>query len=56
MTGMNGPGRPDQDPAFRPDDEVQEKPRRARQPALAVLAILAILLLVAALAIFGGIF
>lgn len=56
MTGMNGPGRPEQDPAFRPDDEVEKKPRRARQPALTAFAVIAILLLVLALGIFGGIF
>ncbi|MBB1020851.1 hypothetical protein G6030_06070 [Dietzia sp. E1] len=56
MTGMNGPGRPDNDPAFRPDAEVERTPRRSRQPALTVLAIVAILLLVLAVGIFGGIF
>ncbi len=56
MTGMNGPGQPGQDPAFQPDAEVEKKPRRARQPALAVFAIVAILLRVLAVGIFGGIF
>ncbi|MBM7231756.1 MULTISPECIES: hypothetical protein [Dietzia] len=56
MTGMNGPGRPDNDPAFRPDAEVERRPRRSRQPALTVLAVVAILLLVLAVGIFGGIF
>lgn len=56
MTGMNGPGRNADDPAFRPDSEVERRPRRARQPAIAALAILAVLLLVLALGIFGGIF
>lgn len=65
MTGPNeptgpgdpgGPGRPPRDPAFQPDAEVEEKPRRARQPALAVAAIIGVLLLVLALGIFGGIF
>lgn len=56
MTGINGPGRPEQAPAFQPDAEVEKKPRRARQPALTVFAIIAILLLVLALGIFGGIF
>ena len=37
MTGTNVPGQPGQDPAFQPDAEVEKKPRRARQPALAVL-------------------
>ncbi|MCT1864985.1 hypothetical protein [Dietzia cinnamea] len=53
---MNGPGRPDNDPAFRPDAEVERRPRRSRQPALTVLAVVAILLLVLAVGIFGGIF
>ncbi|MBB1013654.1 hypothetical protein BXY47_0930 [Dietzia kunjamensis] len=56
MTGTNVPGQPGQDPAFQPDAEVEKKPRRARQPALAVFAIIAILLLVLAVGIFGGIF
>ena len=56
VTGTNGTGRPGQDPAFQPDAEVEKKPRRARQPALAVFAIIAILLLVLAVGIFGGIF
>lgn len=56
MTGMNGPGRPEQDPTFPPDDEVKRSPRRARQPALTAFALIAILLLVLAMGIFGGIF
>ncbi|MGN0101622.1 hypothetical protein [Dietzia sp. CH92] len=56
MTGTNGPGRPGDDPDFRPDAEVEGTPRRSRQPALTVLAIVAILLLVLAVGIFGGIF
>ena len=67
MTGMNGPGRPGDDPEFRPDDLVPEpgfqadsgtgRPlRRRRQPVLAALAIIAVLLLVLAVGIFGGIF
>lgn len=55
MTGMNGPGQPDE-PVFRPDAEVERTPRRSRQPALTVLAVVAILLLVLAVGIFGGIF
>ncbi|WP_188064839.1 hypothetical protein [Dietzia sp. ANT_WB102] len=56
MTGINGPGRPEDDPDFRPDAEVERVPRRARQPALTVLAIGLVLLLVLAVGIFGGIF
>ncbi|HJC60431.1 MAG TPA: hypothetical protein H9755_08910 [Candidatus Dietzia intestinigallinarum] len=40
---------------FRPDEEMQESPRRSRQPLLAILAILGIILLVLAVAINGGI-
>jgi hypothetical protein len=56
VTGMNEPGRRGQDPAFQPDSEVDQTPRRRRQPVLTVLAVIAVLLLVLALGIFGGIF
>lgn len=59
MTGATEPGGPVPDP-FGPDDtldaEVEQVPRRSRQPGLTVLAIVAVLLLIAAVGIFGGIF
>ncbi len=55
MSGPNGSGGDDWEPDFRPDEEMEQRPRRSRQPVIAVLAILGIILLVLALAINGGI-
>lgn len=56
---MSGPDTPGgnggREPDFRPDPEMEQKPRRSRQPVIAVVAILGIILLVMALAINGGI-
>ena len=54
MTGSNEPDGDRWEQDFRPDEEMQESPRRSRQPLLAVLAILGIILLVLAVAINGG--
>lgn len=60
MTGPNDPGR-QQEPAFQPSSqfqpgpEVQDIPRRRRQPVLTAAALIGIILLVLALVIFGGI-
>lgn len=44
-----------EDPDLRPDAEMEERPRRSRQPVLTVLVLLGIILLVLAVAINGGI-
>ena len=60
MAGPNGPAEPREasaprrEPDFRPDEGMEQSPRRRRQPLLAILAILGIILLVLAVAINGG--
>lgn len=44
------------DPDLRPESEMEQTPRRSRQPVIAVLALIAIVLLVLAVGVFGGIF
>lgn len=61
MTGGHGPAEPREasdprrEPDFRADAEMEQTPRRRRQPVLTAAALIGIILLVLALVVFGGI-